>query len=111
MQLLELDPATFAPTLSLKYGRQLAPSATHALRIRLHPACWPAEEEEEYEYGYEEEGYGYGYEEGGYAGYKPRPRFGEPIVEEEEEGASGVANWGRKGVWEGEWVEGVRKVE
>lgn len=107
VQLLELDPATFAPTLSLKYGRHLPPNARNALRIQLHPACVPPEEDD-YGYGYEEEAYDY--EDGAYAGYKKRPKFGEPLVDEGEDRANGVANWARRGVWEGEWQEGVRVV-
>lgn len=66
-------------------------------------------EEDEYAYGYEEEAYSF--EEGEYKSRRPRPRFGDAVADEDGDGVNGVANWARKGVWEGEWVEGLRVVE
>lgn len=103
-QLLELDPFTFAPTLSLKYGRQLPPTATAPLRIKLHPACLPEEEEYVEEEILDDDAVYYG------TAYRPKPKFGEPL-DEEDAGGNGEANWTRAGMWEGEWQEGVRLVK
>lgn len=84
-QVLELDPATFSPTLALKYGRLVA--GAEPLAIRLHPACRQWVDEYEYD-GEEEEGEG-----------DKRMRFG---MDATDDGAGEV--------WEGSWGD-VRVVD
>ncbi|KAK4698032.1 hypothetical protein P7C70_g8118, partial [Phenoliferia sp. Uapishka_3] len=87
-KVLELDPLTFTPTLSTKYGLLLPSSTNSLLSIKLHPSCLPKPEyleeaEWEGEDGYGEDGEeGYGGEYG-----KPKMRFGQPIEESEALGA------------------------
>lgn len=91
-QVLELDPYTFAPTLSLKYGSLVLSSAS-TLCIKLHPFCLPG-------YG-DEDQVDEDWEEEAYEGFGAKPKFGQPVEVEEAEDL---------GVWEGDWGD-VRRVE
>lgn len=90
--MLELDPFTFAPTLSLKYG-SLSLSASSSLCIKLHLSCLPGYGDEEQ---VDEE-----WEEDAYEGFGAKPKFGQSVEEVEEQDL---------GVWEGDWGD-VRRVE
>ncbi|GAA5863033.1 hypothetical protein JCM1840_002445 [Sporobolomyces johnsonii] len=94
-KVLELDPATFNPTLSLKYGSLLAASATSSLRIRLHPSCLVSAADEE-DYG-EDDGY---FDEDDEYGGKVKPKFGQELVLDGEEAEGDEAE---EGIWAGEW--------
>ena len=91
LQVLELDTTTFMPSVSLKYGRLLAPSASHSLRIELDATCREAldtaaleeqmaDEEEDDDF---------------YGERKAKPKFGQDLVEEQAEADSTI--------WEGDW--------
>jgi hypothetical protein len=91
---LELDTTTFMPSVSLKYGRLLAPSASHSLRIELDATCLEsldtaagtaleeqmADEEEDDDF---------------YGERKAKPKFGQDLVEEQAEADPTI--------WEGDW--------
>lgn len=93
-KVLELDTTTFMPSVSLKYGRLLAPSASHSLRIELDATCLElldtaaetaleeqmADEEEDDEF---------------YGERKAKPKFGQDLVEEQAEADPTI--------WEGDW--------
>jgi hypothetical protein len=109
LQVLELDPATFNPTLSLKYGRLLAPTSESSLRIQLHPSCVPvAHEDEDAVYGDQEEEQGYyegDEEEQEEYGLKKKLKFGQDAFDAGEESKEDL------GLWEGEWSGDVRLVK
>lgn len=102
LQVLELDPSTFAPTLALKYGRLLRSSAsTSSFRIELHPDCFAHSLDDGADadwYGDDEEAEG---DETAYHA-KPRIRFGEDLFMAEQDGGEQAID-GDEGVWEGEW--------
>lgn len=102
LQVLELNPLTFAPELALKFGELLPSSSSASLRIKLYPSCSFVEEEEDADPAQwdGEEDYDGGYRRAA------RARFGMGVDGEEE---GGVAE-GEEEVWEGEWVD-VRLVE
>ncbi|GAA6007596.1 hypothetical protein JCM10207_006398 [Rhodosporidiobolus poonsookiae] len=94
VKVLELDPTTFAPSLSLKFGPLVSSSSPASFSIQLHPSCLPAvaepdEYDEEYVEEEEEEGF-YG------AQLKKKLRFGQDLLGRDEAD-------GQDGVWEGEW--------
>ncbi|KAM0748674.1 hypothetical protein T439DRAFT_327943 [Meredithblackwellia eburnea MCA 4105] len=96
-KVLELDPITFGPTLSLKFG-VLQVSSEAPLSILLHPSCVPTQEEEQVEEEYEESEGWYG---GGYDDQmKLKMRFGQPAIADEEQVAAAFGS-----TFEGDWGE------
>ncbi|KAI5476527.1 hypothetical protein MNV49_007537 [Pseudohyphozyma bogoriensis] len=90
---LELDPSTFTPTISYKYGT-LLPSADASLRIKLHPSLLASLDAEGGEEEYDEyEGEGWG---------KPKMKFGQSVEVDAFMDAEEV-DGGEEDVWEGEW--------
>lgn len=86
----------------MKYGLLLPPSTTSSndfdLRIKLHPDCIPIPEfDDEEEYYYEKEG-----EE---EEYVVKPKFGQPLEPEDEEGT--VEGGAGEGIYESYWSEHV----
>ncbi|SGZ33489.1 BQ5605_C041g11969 [Microbotryum silenes-dioicae] len=95
-RILELDPLTFSPTVTLKYGRFLS-YQDGLLSIELHPDCLPISNEFEKEWREEgEETY-----DDEFSGIREaRPKFGQGVEMQVEESALEVG-----GVWEGDWTD------
>ncbi|GAA5977960.1 hypothetical protein JCM5350_006280 [Sporobolomyces pararoseus] len=109
IKVLELDPSTFNPTISLKYGRLLSPTPDASLRVRLHPSCQPiAEFNDDDEAFYDEQGEEDGYyaEEDSEYGLKKKLKFGQDAFGDDEEKSKEETD-----VWEGDWTGEVRSLE
>lgn len=99
VQALELDPITFMPSVSLKYGRLLEPTTAHSLRIEIHPACL-ASLDAAAESAYQEAlaapaAFDDDEEDEFYGERKAKPKFGQDLLEEQLEADPTV--------WEGDW--------
>lgn len=111
IQVLELDPVTFNPTLSLKFGRLASPSPDSPLRIQLHSSCLTAGDEEEAAaanyYQEEEEELQQAEEEvereEADCGLKKKMKFGQDAFEDVALESDGI--------WEGDWSGDVRLLE